>query len=141
MDRLYIKILIYFLVFIPYQGMGQVSSLDTGSLAMQPGIINEDHLSLQADSSMLEVPNVFTPNDDGLNDLFYVATDGNNIYNLRIYSRTGMLVYKSESKSIIWDGRLPGGEEVEQGIYYYTIESGAGDNSQLQQNGYFYLFK
>jgi len=141
MNRIFFKILIFLFTLVPYQGISQLVSRDGNTLSIHHEQDYANNQAFLADSSNLEVPNVFTPNNDGVNDLFYVVTDGNSIYNFKVYSRTGVLVYKSESKSILWDGRLPGGEEVEQGIYYYTIEGETANDKSLQQSGYFYLFK
>jgi gliding motility-associated-like protein len=71
----------------------------------------------------LVATNVFTPNDDNLNDYFEVKTDGLITYSFSVYTRAGTLVYKSESPSIIWDGRSLSGQKMKNGIYYYIIRS------------------
>ena len=47
--------------------------------------------SLETDSvdNELDVPNVFTPNGDGVNDIFEVKSDGNTVYELTVFTRTG----------------------------------------------------
>ena len=84
------------------------------------------------------VYNVFTPNDDGINDSFTVQTNGTTIYALNIFTIDGVLVFKSVSPTILWDGRLPSGLKASAGTYYYTIES---VNSSVNQeaHGYVYL--
>jgi gliding motility-associated-like protein len=70
------------------------------------------------------VPNAFTPNDDGLNDMFYPK--GNNIspddYHLWIYDRWGSKIFESENLNKGWDGRANGGDEIVQlGVYVWKI--------------------
>lgn len=86
------------------------------------------------------VPNVFTPNGDGINDDFIVSSGNAVILVLRIYTRTGLLILKSEGSKIIWDGRLPSGDKVSPGIYYYTIES-SGIKPNFKKKGFFYIYQ
>ena len=73
-------------------------------------------------ANILEVPNVFTPNDDAKNDYFIVRTNGISNYTFSVYTRSGILVYRSQSPDISWDGRSFSGQVLSQGLYYYTIE-------------------
>lgn len=71
-----------------------------------------------------EVPNVFTPNGDGINDLFDFRL-GNRLEQcsfISIYNRWGTLVYESRENAHIWDGRTFTGEECSQGQYFYILE-------------------
>ncbi len=54
------------------------------------------------------VPNSFTPNDDGLNDIFLPSIAGADIqdYELIIFNRWGDMVFKSTSPENGWDGRF-----------------------------------
>ncbi len=71
----------------------------------------------------IEIPNIFTPNDDEINDVFFVKTDGKAIFSFTIYNRWGTLIYTSCSNKIIWDGRTSAGVFVNTGTYYYIITS------------------
>ena len=71
----------------------------------------------------IEIPNIFTPNDDGKNDVFFVKTDGKATFSFTIYNRWGTLIYTSCSNKIIWDGRTSAGVFVNTGTYYYIITS------------------
>ncbi len=89
----------------------------------------------------LEIPNVFTPNGDGFNDFFYVPTNGRTTFMFRIYSRSGNLVYKSDTKAILWDGFTLNGIKAPQGIYYYVIQSLDDPLNQIKQSGFFHLLQ
>ncbi len=91
-------------------------------------------------NKLLELPNIFTPNGDGWNDYFRVRTNGEEIYSFTVYSRAGMLIYKSESPFIVWDGRSLSGEEMRDGIYYYTISRLNGENG-MQKKGFVQLVR
>jgi gliding motility-associated-like protein len=85
----------------------------------------------------LVVPNVFTPNDDGVNDLFKVFYDGKTKLEISIFTRTGTEVFRLKSPTIIWDGRTSSGAQASEGIYYYVITS---DAPGISTNGFLYLY-
>ena len=98
--------------------------------------------SMAADTTVteLEVPNVFTPNGDQLNDYFEVPTDGITVYELTIFTRTGTRIYHSRSPRIYWDGRSLEGKELPEGVYYYVIEE--VDTSPVEgKAGFMHLFR
>lgn len=66
-------------------------------------------------------PNAFTPNDDGLNDVFAPTYIDAISYHLEIYDRWGERVFTSENPSEGWDGSF-GGKQVPQGLYFYRVE-------------------
>jgi len=79
--------------------------------------------------SLIVIPNVFTPNQDGLNDLFK-PTVGKHISSIKttIYNRWGILTYKSNSLNEGWDGRTTAGIKVSEGTYFYIIETTSKEN-------------
>lgn len=89
--------------------------------------------------SDIVVPNVFTPNGDPWNENFTVNSNGNDVLSFRVFTRTGLLISKIEAKTIIWDGRLPSGEKVLPGIYFYTLET-LNVNPPVKKRGFFYIF-
>lgn len=89
---------------------------------------------------MLKYPNVFTPNNDNVNDYFQVLTNGLTVYSLRVFSRSGMLVYRTESPTIIWDGRNQSGQELPPDIYFFTIQSVDG-TGRPATSGFVQLFR
>lgn len=69
-------------------------------------------------------PNAFSPNGDGINDIFYVfANVEYTEFELNIYSRNGDHVFQSRNIENGWNGRRNGtGELLPQGVYVYTIK-------------------
>jgi gliding motility-associated-like protein len=69
------------------------------------------------------LPNVFTPNGDGIHDL-YISWNLNNYVkkvNMKIFNRYGKLVYQTSDPSISWDGRY-NNKLVSAGVYYYLCD-------------------
>ncbi len=76
-------------------------------------------------SDVVNVPNVFTPNGDGINDFmtldYNVFDDG---FDLVILNRWGNVVHevKAEAGLILWDGNSMAGKECNDGVYFYKIK-------------------
>jgi gliding motility-associated-like protein len=69
----------------------------------------------------LIVPNVFTPNNDGWNDVFDIRTSGVGPFKLEIYNRWGNVVFENSSPLISWDGTTAAGVPASAGTYFYVI--------------------
>ncbi len=89
---------------------------------------------------VLDIPNVFTPNGDQVNDYFEVETDGTTVYEFSVFTRTGTRIYHSQSPRILWDGSSLDGKELKEGIYYYIIEE-QGGTTPFDKTGFMYLFR
>lgn len=85
------------------------------------------------------IPNVFTPNGDGVNDDFIIPSSGTARFDIRIFSRSGGLIYKAESSIIRWDGKNTMGTDMPEGIYYYVVEDLWGLYESAK--GFVYLFR
>ena len=120
-------------------GQDQTLSNDTLTLSSEQFQILQ---SLAADSidTELDVPNVFTPNGDQVNDYFQVTTDGTTVYELTIFTRTGTRIYHSLSTRIFWDGKSIGGKELPEGIYYYVIVK-EGSSDPIEHAGFMHLYR
>jgi gliding motility-associated-like protein len=69
------------------------------------------------------IPNSFTPNGDGLNDVFYIKTIAQfSKFNMFIYNRWGQLVFETDNATIGWDGTF-NGRQVPVDVYNYKIET------------------
>lgn len=84
-----------------------------------------------------EVPNVFTPDGDGINDEFLVRSNGVTPLNISIFDRAGNVVYSHSSPVINWDGKTPSGIRVRPGVYYYIITS---QDPIYNKNGFVHIF-
>lgn len=68
------------------------------------------------------LPNIFTPNKDGINDVLKFETC-DFIINTTIYNRWGVKVFETDSINHYWDGRTTSGEPCNAGTYYYIIQT------------------
>lgn len=68
----------------------------------------------------IKMPNVFTPNRDGINDYFHPIRIENEIYgNLAVFNRLGMQMYKGDLRSNGWDGKH-NGQQCSEGVYFWV---------------------
>ena len=72
----------------------------------------------------LTIPNVFSPNNDGVNDLFFIKGTDQDEWILRVFNRWGHAVYKNDNYNNDWDG----GDNPE-GTYFYIIKNKSGNRS------------
>ncbi|HTB05673.1 MAG TPA: gliding motility-associated C-terminal domain-containing protein [Bacteroidia bacterium] len=87
------------------------------------------------------VPNVFTPNGDGYNDVFHVTAGGFATYFIEIFNRWGEKVFEANSPDIDWNGRSTAGVEESDGTYYYIIKTTGYDGKAYNLTGYIQLIR
>lgn len=88
------------------------------SLLKKIAIINPD--TLNTDTTI--IPNVFSPNGDGLNDLFKAIGNFTKL-DVKIYNRYGELIYNSVQLNEGWNGRTTAGKQCKEGTYFYIIDT------------------
>lgn len=73
----------------------------------------------------LYVPNSFTPNSDGVNDVFFAIGEGIDNFHIQLFNRWGELVFESRDINEPWIGNHRDGDHyVEPGVYIYKIRFG-----------------
>jgi gliding motility-associated-like protein len=100
---------------------GCVSTVVLGPIIVEEGIF--------------EVPNVFTPNGDGVNDVFLPKVQGYELKSLLVYDRWGIELYSSEGSVIGWNGKLKNGADAVDGVYNYVIELQKSDGTKFKRVG------
>jgi len=77
------------------------------------------------------VPNVFTPNNDGINDYFTLGIGADKLpcmesLYFQVYNRWGVLVYETSDTNFKWDGTFKG-KPLQQGVYFYVLRGQYSD--------------
>ena len=67
----------------------------------------------------LTIPNVFSPNGDGINDFFQIENPRNAAYELLIFNRWGSMILQTNQDKL-WDGTVDG-KPVASGTYFYSL--------------------
>jgi len=65
--------------------------------------------------------NVFTPNGDGINDEFFISSDGVSLQTFKVFNRWGSIVYENNT-TISWDGNDKNGDPLPEGGYFYVLD-------------------
>ncbi len=93
------------------------------------------------DIHILEFPNTFSPNGDGINELFQpVKLNGVESLNFQIFNRWGVLVYSSEDLNFYWDGTF-NGVDCSEGTYYWIVNYSTRNEEDICEKGFLTLFR
>ncbi|CAG0951054.1 MAG: T9SS type B sorting domain-containing protein [Bacteroidetes bacterium] len=86
------------------------------------------------------IPNVFSPNGDGSNDVFFISGGGFEEFEIKIFNRWGSQMFEAKAPQIAWDGRTNAGLEVSAGTYYFTLTA-KSKTTDYSTTGYITVFK
>ena len=83
--------------------------------------------------SKLEMPNAFSPNGDGINDIYRAKPEYKNIVSFRaiILNRWGQKLYEWNDPAGGWDGKFHG-RDVNQGVYFVLVEAKGADGKDYK---------
>ena len=95
---------------------------------------NSDSVTIKIVESKLEVPRVFTPNGDGMNDEFRVAYKSIVEFRCWVFNRWQQKVYYWTDPQKGWDGKI-NGKPASTGAYYYVIEALGADGEKYNRKG------
>ena len=94
--------------------------------------------------TIVEIPNVFTPNEDGRNDAWRFEIKNATDVKYSVYNRWGNLIKDSAIASqtvVSWDGRTTAGEACSSGVYFYVLTYTDAKGEAQKKNGYLTLIK
>lgn len=83
---------------------------------------------------LLDVPNAFTPNGDGINDKVFVRGYGINKMTWRIYNRWGEMVFETIDKNQGWDGTYKGTIQPKE-VYHYVLAVEYSNKTKYEKKG------
>ena len=121
--------------------MGDVLTVTEGGVYIVSGINKcgetRDTVSVKQIFCDIWVPNAFTPNGDGVNDVFRVLGNVGRLENfrLRIFNRWGQLLFETSDRTKGWDGRQAD-EEALLGVYAYMMEYSLKGRTVLQKGNF-----
>jgi gliding motility-associated-like protein len=133
-----------------------VSTLNAGTTYNTPGTYtvvmiasNSNNTCFGKDTAVIIVdvattiiiPNIFSPNGDGLNDNFMIATTGMKTLNCEIYNRWGTKICTLTAPNQVWDGKTPSGEAASEGTYYCILSAQGYDGKPYTYEGPLTLVK
>lgn len=112
-----------------------------------PVAINYNNLAVADDGSCLypmptiETFNVFTPDNNGENEFYYIKTTNTKSIHLTILNRWGQVLFDETNFNPIWDGKVNGANATE-GVYFYKYSIlGIASKEELTGQGFFQLIR
>ena len=93
------------------------------------------------DGLTIEIPNVFTPNEDGKNDVFTIKSSGVKEISLQIFNRWGTKLYEFTGAKASWDGLAPNSSKVPEGTYFFFVKATGFDGQEIEKHGTVNLFR
>ena len=89
---------------------------------------------LVSENLQVYIPNCFTPNGDGNNDVFLIYGQGIKTLNLKIFNRWGEKVFESNNQFLGWDGTYKNILQ-DPAVFVYETNITFLDNRQIQKKG------
>ncbi len=121
-----------------------------GEIGITTLVSNENYITqgllqpfnLIKDCKLLQyIPNAFTPNNDNLNDCFGMKNwPVTSSYQLNIFNRWGMQVFKSTNIADCWNGEVNGVKQ-QPGTYVYVIKANTAACGQIAHKGTVFLIR
>jgi gliding motility-associated-like protein len=89
----------------------------------------------------IETANVFSPNNDGLNDFYSFDLINIKFIQLTIMNRWGNVLVDSDDINFQWNGKLSNGKDAEEGVYFYIYKAVGIQNEALEGHGFIHLVR
>lgn len=119
----------------------QAAGTYTVSLIDSLGCPHEDEITFNDFCpGIVNAPNVFTPNGDGLNDAYCIELTNVATYKVHIYNRWGSELFFTADQNACWEGKISG-EPAAAGTYFYLVEGIDAIGEDFQFRGSFTLLE
>jgi gliding motility-associated-like protein len=93
------------------------------------------------DSSGITLPNIFTPNNDNINDIYKPIAKGISKLSAKIYNRYAVLIHNWDSVNGFWDGQTNSGEPCSDGEYFIILNATGFDGKTYQLHSHITLIR
>jgi gliding motility-associated-like protein len=122
------------IVVTPYHTTSYLAISNCDTISVMVDVISNCDIGI-------EFPNVFTPNNDGMNDNFIpIKYKGVSNANLSIYNRWGVQIFYTENLRIGWNG-FHNSSICSEGIYYWIVQYTSVTNESKDLKGFLTLLK
>ncbi len=107
------------------------------------GCTSTDSIIITINSVVSILPNVFTPNGDGTNDIFALDADYFSSFVFTVLNRWGNTIFEKDrdpsSPLFLWDAKTNGGEKCKDGVYFYRLKGLLNEGTEFDKTGYITL--
>lgn len=87
------------------------------------------------------IPDVFTPNGDGLNDIFVVGASAVKSFKAVVFNSKGEVVHSWTDPAEGWDGKIDGNDAAGEGTYYCIARAIDEEGNQVEKKKAFSLYR
>ena len=89
----------------------------------------------------IDMPNVFTPNGDGVNDVYHINGEKDIFkeFNIVIVNRWGNVIVSYNDPKGTWDGKNSSNQFVDEGVYFYTVKAVTLQGKELVKQGFVHV--
>ena len=117
-------------------GLYSVRLIVIGTDSCSDTLIKENYIEFRSefDDEIVYIPNAFSPNNDDVNDFFYVRGEEITEVEIFIYDQWGNLVFTTQSKDDPWDGSFSG-KQAQNGTYTYHARINLASGASKSYNG------
>jgi len=92
--------------------------------------------TIYVSGNCFRIPNIFTPNGDGVGDFFKIKSDYElKEFNIQIINKLGEVVFESRDINQHWNGKINGNDDASEGLYYYIIRGEDTFGNKIEQKG------
>jgi gliding motility-associated-like protein len=99
----------------------------------QNGCKSVDSINVKNSKDFIIFPNAFTPNADGLNDIFRPLSSNISKFHMSIYNRWGQLMFETSDMITGWNGNIRS-EKCPSGLYVYVVDYVVQDAVETKTN-------
>ena len=87
------------------------------------------------------MPNVITPNGDGVNDTYVINVEDGifNAFDIVITNRWGSVISEYSDPKAAWNGKTKNGDLVEEGVYFYSLKSETIEGKKITRQGFIHV--
>jgi len=104
--------------------------------------IVKDSVITTNDTFNIQMPNIFTPNNDNINDQFITLSSQGIISNQgEVYNRWGQIMYAGDLLQKGWNGKTLHGKICPGGVYFWHIKATTASGQILEKKGFVHLVK
>ena len=102
-------------------------SCENNTIQISPSNFNQD-------SALIFIPSAFTPNGDGLNDLFRPIVNGISMTSFKVCKRNNV-IFTADEQNPSWDGTDEDGDACKDGVYRYEIKGNNATDGDFEITG------
>jgi gliding motility-associated-like protein len=87
------------------------------------------------DASAITLPTIFSPNNDGVNDVYRPLSTGISNLKAKVVNRHGITIATWEEVNGFWDGYTISGEPCDEGVYFIVLQATGFEGTTYSRNG------